>query len=919
MPPVRRKKTPKQAELLPDAQPAETAAEAPAKPKRTARKAPAKKPAAGAQRSSRRTSRAKAADAQPQDAEATPQAAPARRTRRTPTDGTGGSGDGANGNGQEPPEDGRVIQDQPLSAYMEQAYKRYAIDTILDRALPDVRDGLKPVQRRILWTMHEMHLRHDGPTRKSARVVGDCMGKYHPHGDSSVYDAMVRMAQDFAMLHPLVDGQGNFGSADGDSQAAMRYTEARLSAIGEMMLADIDKNTVDWKDNFDGTEREPTVLGTRFPNLLVNGSAGIAVGMSTSILPHNLGEVCDAVAYLAKRWDKRDKITAKALMKIVPGPDLPTGGILYRYRMQGADSVDMVLEGYETGNTTLVCQAKADIQDIGGGKSEIVVTELPFQVQKNTILERVAADRERFAGITDVRDESDYHGMRVVFEVARGADPREALAALFTYTQMRASLSYNALALVHVDGVAQPRQLSLLEILVEFVRHRLDVIVRRTRYDLERAQARLHIVEGLLKALDAIDEVIDIIRRSRTTETAHTNLKRRLSISDLQAAAILDMPLKRLAALERRKLADEADELRARIEELEAILASEERRLGLVVDETREIKDQFAQPRRTIIADAQQGHEVTLTLADLVVPGDRQRLLLSADGVERQDAGASGAKRRGRRSRTSVLCDLVVPPDATVFLATNRGRLWLEAVGRLPEQATPSSMGLAGGEYIVSCGALGQEGTLVLVTRQGSVKRMTVDDVRAVASANWTGIIGLAKGDELLTAGAATAQTVVLICTAGGGKAPARALQFSAEAVNTQTSPTARGVAAIKMLDGDPLVNALLLEPAEDLWVVAVTAAGHAKRMALAEFPVQGRAGKGVQLWKTTRATGPVAAVAVARLGDSLDVLLADGEPLNVPAEGVEAAPRAGRGVPLKATAPGQPLAVTGLTVRVAG
>lgn len=968
MPPVRRKKTPEQAELLLNAEAPEPVAETPGEPKRAPRKpgraqarkaeaesvpakspakaptkaaakaraktratAPAKAPATAAAEAEtkappkRRARKAQVAETEAPVAESAappPEEAPVRRPRRTrreaadglPPEAGNGQGSG-NGDGQEPPEEGPVIQDQPLSAYVEQAYKRYAIDTILDRALPDVRDGLKPVQRRILWTMHEMHLRHDGPTRKSARVVGDCMGKYHPHGDSSVYDAMVRMAQDFAMLHPLVDGQGNFGSADGDTQAAMRYTEARLSAIGEMMLADIDKNTVDFKDNFDGSEREPTVLPTRFPNLLVNGSAGIAVGMSTSILPHNLGEICDAVTHLAKRWDKRERVTAKELMKIVPGPDLPTGGILYRYRVQGTDSVDMVLEGYETGNTTLVCQARADIQDIGGGKSEIVVTELPYQVQKNTILERVAADRDRFPGITDVRDESDYHGMRVVFEVARGADPREALDALFTYTQMRASLSYNAMALVRVDGVPQPRALSLRDMLEEFVHHRLDVIVRRSRNDLERARARLHIVEGLLKALDAIDEVIAIIRRSRTTETAQTNLMRKLSITEIQATAILDMPLKRLAALERQKLADEAKELRALIADLEEILASEARRLGLVVEETEAIKKQFARPRRSVIVDAEEGHEATLTVADLVVPGEAQRLLLSAEGVDRQDAGV---KRRGRRGGAQVLCDTVVPPDATVFLATNRGRLWLDAVGRLPEQATPSSMGLGGGEYIVSCGALGAEGALVFVTRQGNVKRMTAADVRAAGSANWTPLIGLAEEDELLAAGTATERTAVLLCTAGNAKEPARALQFAAETVNTQSSPSARGVAAIKMVEGDPLVAALLIEPAEDLWVVAATTAGHAKRMALGEFPLQGRAGKGVQLWKATRASGPVAAVAVARAGERVDVLLAEGAPIGVALEEVAEAPRAGRGAPLRAAPKGQPLAVTGIAVRPA-
>lgn len=941
MPPVRRRQpqTPQQGRLAADAAtpaaPTEEAAQEPPAKAPVAKKPAGKAAAAQAPASKPRARKRSAATAEPpapapdenpapkarggrsRAATATkdstpPPEAPAPRARRSRRSAAAGADEG--GNGQEPADEGHVIQDQPLSAYMEQAYKRYAINTILDRALPDVRDGLKPVQRRILYTMHDMRLTHTGPTRKSARVVGDCMGKYHPHGDSSVYDAMVRMAQDFAMLHPLIDGQGNFGSADGDSQAAMRYTEARLSALGEMMLADIDKNTVDFKGNFDGSEREPTVLPARFPNLLVNGSAGIAVGMSTSILPHNLGEICDAVAYLAKRWDHRDRVTAKDLMKIVPGPDLPTGGILYRYRVQGDQSVDMILEGYQTGSATLVCQAKADIQDIGGGKSEIVVTELPYQVQKNTVLERVATDRDKFSAITDVRDESDYHGMRVVFEVGRGMDPREALDALFTYTQMRASLSYNAMALIRIEGVAQPRQLSLRQMLEEFVLHRLEVIVRRAQYDLERAEARLHIIEGLLKALDAIDEVIDIIRRSRTTETAQTNLMRRLSITDIQATAILDMPLKRLAALERQKLADEAKDLRARIKDLKGLLGSEERQLTLLTEETREIKEQFARPRRTIIVDAEEGHEATVTMADLVVPAEPQRLLLQVDGVERRDAGI---KRRGRRPANEyVLGEVVVAPEATVYLVTDRGRLWLDAVGRLPEKATPSALGLAGGEQIIACGALG-EGPLLLVTRLGSIKRMTAADVRAQVGTGWAPIIGLAENDTLLAAGSASDKATVLIVTTGGEGAPARALQFAADSVNTQSGPTARGVAAIRMIDGDPLAAALFVEPEENLFVVAVTRQGQAKRMPLAEFPTQGRAGKGVQLWKTTKSSGPLTGAVVARPGDSVDVLYADGTSLSVAVKDLPEVSRAARGAALPAAARGKAPDTVGLSVRL--
>jgi len=575
----------------------------------------------------------------------------------------------------------------------------------------------------------------------------------------------------------------------------------------------------------------------------------------------------------------------------------------------------MILEAYETGNTTLVCQARADIQDIGGGKAEIIVTELPFQVQKNTVLERVAADRDKFPAITDVRDESDYHGTRVVFEVGRGMDPRQALDALLTYTQMRASLSYNAMALIRVGGVAQPKQLPLRQMLECFCEHRLDVIVRRAQYDLERAQARLHIVEGLLKALDAIDEVIDIIRRSRTTETAQTNLIRRLDISEIQATAILDMPLKRLAALERQKLADEGKELRARIGDLQEILGSQERRLALLTEETREVKEQFGRPRRTIIVDAAEGHEATVTLADLVTPGEPQRLLVNVDGVERRDVGI---KRRGPRPASEyVLAEVVVPPDAAIYLVSSRGRIWCDVVGRLPEKATPSALGLAAGEQLVAIGAVGSE-FIAVVTRQGYVKRMAVADVRAQPAGAWVPLIGLTAGDQVLAAGCVSAAAGVLIVTAGNVREPSRALRFSADSVNTQSSPSARGVSAIKMVPEDPLVSAVFVEPGTEWSVVAATRAGLVKRLPLSEFPLQGRAGKGVQLWKITASSGPLAAAVAVGSDERVDVLYADGTSAALQPAGIPLSTRASRGMALPLSASGRSAAVTGLAVRPA-
>jgi len=439
--------------------------------------------------------------------------------------------------------DTRTLETVALTTDLEQAYFEYAVETITDRALPRVEDGLKPVQRRILYAMHDMGLRPDRPHKKSARIVGEAMGKYHPHGDQSVYMAMVRMAQDFAMRHPLVDGQGNFGSIDGDSPAAMRYTEARLAEISEQMLQDIDQDTVDFVDNFDGSLQEPVILPAALPNLLVNGATGIAVGMATNLPPHNLGEICDAVVHVAGRWKQRKRITVDDLMEIVPGPDFPTGGVIYRYRDDGSgNQLDTIRNAYEKGRGRIVTQARVDLEDIGGGKTNIIITELPYAVQKSTVLERIAREVRdgRINGVTDLRDESDHEGMRAVIEVSRVAEARDVLEEVLSRSQLRETFGVNALALVaeqvNGDTIVRPQRLSLWEMLVHFVEHRLNVIVRRSRYELAKREARLHIVQGLLKALDIIDEVIDTIRRSRTAETAEQNLRKKFRFSQLQIA-----------------------------------------------------------------------------------------------------------------------------------------------------------------------------------------------------------------------------------------------------------------------------------------------------------------------------------------------------------------------------------------------
>ncbi|MGA9349827.1 MAG: DNA topoisomerase (ATP-hydrolyzing) [Anaerolineae bacterium] len=772
-----------------------------------------------------------------------------------------------------------------LTTDLEQAYFQYAVETITDRALPRVEDGLKPVQRRILYAMHDMGLYHDRPHRKSARVVGEVLGKYHPHGDQSVYMAMVRMAQDFAMRQPLIDGQGNFGSIDGDLPAAMRYTEARLDEIAELVLQDIDQDTVDFVDNFDGSLREPVILPAALPNLLVNGAMGIAVGMATNIPPHNLGEVCDAVVYVASRWSRRGKITVGELMEIIPGPDFPTGGVIYRYREDpsGEGRVDTIRAAYETGRERIITQARVDMEDIGGGKFNIVVTELPYAVQKSTVLERIAREvREgKISGVTDLRDESDHEGMRVVIEVSRMANAREVLESVLSRSQLRETFGVNALALVaervNGDTIVRPQRLSLHDMLVYFVEHRLNVIVRRSRYELAKREARLHIVQGLLKALDIIDEVIDTIRRSRTSETAEVNLIKQFGFTRVQAEAILAMQLRRLAALERRKLADEEKELKARITYLKGLLRSEKSRLEVVVEETQAIQEKFATPRKTVILTEEKPGGTIVTEAELAVPDGPQVVVVTMQGVQRNDAKSFGYRvKPGTTSRAveAHWMHLHTEPEDTVVLVSNRGRAWWGAVGRLPRSASFEELGLSKEERVVGTGVLSSKCCLVLGTRRGQVKRVKAEDVKSTAEASWAMVIGLGGEDD-----------GVLFAGVGGDEAhvmffgTSRANRFVAGDVNPQATRSAKGMAGIKVRKGDRLLGgAVMGDPTADLGVVVASKNGYVKRVPQEEFPVQGRGSQGVLLLNQTQATGPAAAVMAGPMGGSVDLISADGK-----------------------------------------
>ncbi len=796
------------------------------------------------------------------------------------------------------------IQTLSFTPELDRAYRLYAAKTIEDRALPDVRDGCKPVQRRILYAMYDMGLRSDRPHRKCARIVGEVLGKYHPHGDQSVYGSLVRLAQPFSMREVLVDGQGNFGSIDGDSAAAMRYTEARLSPLGETMLQDIGMETVDFTENFDGSLMEPTVLPAAFPNLLVNGASGIAVGMATNIPPHNLGEIADAIVYVVQNWKRRDKITTEELMKFVPGPDFPTGGLIYRYRDIGGEIRDTIHAAYDQGRGRMVTQARMHVEEISGGKANIVITELPYNVQKITVMERIAKEVKdgRIGGITDLRDESDFDkGMRVVVEVSRTAKPHEVMADLLKYSQLQETFGCNNLALVPDPerGGVRPQRLSLRDMLVHFIDFRLEVIERRTRYELARREQRLHIVEGLLKALANIDEVVAIIKRSRRPETARTNLMRKLSLTEIQAQAILDMPLRRLTSLETNKLQDEEKELKARIRYLKSLLRSQKKRLEVVIEETRELKERFATPRRTVILDSEDavaGAHV-VTESDLRMPEGPQIVVVTTAGIERRDSrGFRYAPSNGITSRatTSHLIQVRADPTDEVILISSKGRAWRNQVGFVPEKASFTQMGLRKDEYIVGAAVLPAAGAyLVTGTRAGRIKRTRVEDL-SLTSGNWATVVGLPdENDEVLFAAIAEDGAEVLFATEGG-----QVLRISADEVNPQASGTARGVAGINLKQRDRLISGAII-PADEVnktWVFIVSEKGYVKRVPLKEYTRQGRGTQGVRTLNITGSTGKVAAVAVGMLDGGLDIIFADGKRQHMPAKRVPAENRYNRG-----------------------
>jgi len=782
------------------------------------------------------------------------------------------------------------IEDEIKSSYLD-----YAMSVIISRALPDVRDGLKPVHRRILYVMDGLGLSHASPYKKSARIVGEVLGKYHPHGDTSVYDAMVRMAQDFSMRYVLVDGQGNFGSMDNDPPAAMRYTEVRLAPISEQMLLDIEKDTVNFMPNFDDSLKEPVVLPTRLPNLLVNGSSGIAVGMATNIPPHNLGEVCDAISYLIDN----PEAMVNELTQFIKGPDFPTGGIIL-----GQDGIK---SAYATGHGRVVVRAKASVGEASeAGRRQIVVTELPYQTNKATLVERIAElvkDR-KIRGISELRDESDRQGMRIVIELRKDAQPPQVLNSLYKYTSMQSAFFVNMLALVD----AQPRVISLKEALQHYIDFRREVITRRSRFELKEAKARAHILEGFKIALDNIDRVVTTIRKSKTAEVARQNLMTTFGLSQAQAQAILDMQLRRLANLERRKIFDEYAEVVRNIAYLEDLLANPRRILLLIKEEVSELKSKYGDPRQTEIRE----QEVIEFRDEDLIPHQRVVVTLSNRGFikrlpsrayEPQHRGGKGVIGMITREEDAVRLLTVTDTHAQLLFFTNLGKVFRIKCYEIPPDSSRTAKGMAivnlfpiaEGERVTAMVAVTDfkpDAYLVMATCRGEVKKTAMQNFTSVRS---SGLIAmdLAEGDELVAARIATDQDDVMLVTQKG-----QAIRFAVSELRA-SSRTSGGVCGIRLMPDDRVIGMDIVYP--DSFLLAVTTEGFGKLTPIGGYPRQHRAGSGVRTFKLTEKTGEVAAARLVSLSQQLMIISADGIIIRTPVKDeISIQKRSTQGVTLK-------------------
>ena len=784
-----------------------------------------------------------------------------------------------------------VVKPVDIEQEMKRSYLDYAMSVIVARALPDARDGLKPVQRRVLYAMDGLSLRHNSAYKKSARIVGEVMGKYHPHGDAPIYEAMVRMAQGFSLRYPLVDGQGNFGSVDNDPPAAMRYTEARLSQIAEEMLVDIEKNTVDFLPNFDGSLQEPSVLPARLPNLLIGGSSGIAVGMTTNIPPHNLGEVCDAITYLIDNPDA----TVEELMELVTGPDFPTAGIIW-----GKEGID---KAYTTGQGKIVLRAKAEEETSKGGKRQIIVTQLPYQVNKAALVERIAelAKIKRISGIAEVRDESDRQGMRIVMELKKEAQTQQVLNNLYKYTAMQSAFHINMVALL--DG--QPRVINLKEALTSYIDFRFQTITRRSQFELDKAKDRAHILEGLRIALNNLDQVIKIIRQSQTVEAARTELMSALALSQIQAQTILDMPLRRLTRLEQDKITEEYAAVIKNISYLEDVLANPRMVFSLIAQDTEGLKAKYGDARRTLV----KSEEIEEFSTEDLVPHETMVVTLTHKGfVKRISASTYRLQRRGgkgvmgmvTRDGDTVSHIVVADTHDNLLFFTSVGKVYCIKCHGVPEDSSRTTKGIAIVNLLpidlkdevtalLALTSFPSDKFLLMATRGGSIKKTRLSEFSSIRR-NGLIAMGLRNEDELVSAAVVADEDEVILVSKNG-----QAIRFQVKNLRT-ASRTSGGVRGIRL--GDSSVAGMgVVFP--DAHVLTVTEKGFGKLTPARNYAVHNRGGKGIRAYRVSPITGDLALAKLVSPQGSLAMLSTRGKLVNIPMEQVSIQGRGGRGARL--------------------
>lgn len=789
-----------------------------------------------------------------------------------------------------------TLEDEMKSSYID-----YSMSVIVSRALPDVRDGLKPVHRRVLFGMHELGMSYNKPYKKSARIVGEVLGKYHPHGDTAVYDSMVRMVQEFSLRYPLIDGQGNFGSVDGDSPAAMRYTEARMRRISEAMLRDLDKNTVDFIPNFDDSLQEPTVLPSYLPNLLINGASGIAVGMATNIPPHNISEIVDGLIALIKTPD----ITDKRLMKLVTAPDFPTGGIIYGY--------EGVKSAYTKGRGRIVVRARANIETLKNNKEHIIVTELPYQVNKANLIEKIAdlVRSGKMSEITNLRDESDRDGMRLVIELKKDAQPAVVLNRLFKHTQMQTTFGVILLALV--NGI--PKVLTLKEMMQHFIEHRMDVLVRRTKFELDAAEKRAHILEGYIIALDNIDAVIQTIKKSKDVDTAKVNLMKKFKLSDIQAKAILDMRLQRLTGLERKKIEDEYKETIKLIEQLKGILSNEEKRYLLIREELLEIKKRYGDERRTEIIYSYEDFSLEDIIAeeDVVVTISHSGFIkrFPVSGYRRQGRGGRGVTGAGTKDDDFVEHMFIASTHNYILFFTDKGKVYWLKVHEIPEggraargRSVVNLLQKDKDEMItafVTVKEFTDDKYLIMATEKGTVKKTVLS---AYGNVRKGGIyaINLTKGDKLIEVKMTDGKNDLVIGTKNGF-----AIRFNEKDVRNM-GRTATGVRGVRLGKGDIVVGLLVIKH-QGTSILVVTEKGYGKRSDIKDYRITHRGGKGVITVKTTPKVGKLISLMGVVDKDELVIITTKGMVIRQAVKDLRVMGRNTQGVKVISLKPGDSIA----------